>query len=247
MDMNARNAKQLLQPLLSTATPLIRRINTMIMWPAGVQNLRRRGFAPKTVFDVGVAAGTPELYAAFPEAHLVLIDPTRDALPHMQAVARQRNATVYNLALGEEDGEMEIEARLDDIKGATFFKEIGPLGPTERYPVPVRRFDTLFDGFARPALCKIDVQGAELMVLRGMGACIHDVDALIVEMSTIATVAGGPEACEVIDFLKRQGFVIFDLLGASRRPLDDALAQLDILFVKEDAPLRADRRWRQAS
>ena len=30
---------------------------------------------PKTVIDVGVADGTPELYAAFPSAYHVLIDP----------------------------------------------------------------------------------------------------------------------------------------------------------------------------
>jgi len=242
--MNVQDAKQLLQPVLGKATPLIRRVNTMVMWPAGVRHLRRRGFAPKTVFDVGVAAGTPDLYSAFPDAHLVLVDPTRESLPYMQAVARRRTAEVHNVALGDMDGEMEIEARLDDIKGATFFKEIGPLGPTSRYAVPVRRFDTLFGEFARPALCKIDVQGAELMVLRGMGERIHEIDALIVETSTIATIADAPEAFDILQFLKQQGFVIFDLLGASRRPLDDALAQLDILFVKEDSPLRADRRWK---
>ncbi len=244
--MNVQDAKLLLQPLLGKATPLIRRVNTMVMWPAGLRHLRRRGFAPKTVFDVGVAAGTADLYAAFPDAHLVLIDPTREALPYMREIASRHDAEIHNVALGEIDGEMEIETRLDDIKGATFFKEIGPLGPTERYPVPVRRFDTLIGEFARPALCKIDVQGAELMVLRGMGERIHEVDALIVETSTIATVADAPEAFDILHFLKQRGFVIFDLLGASRRPLDDALAQLDLLLVKEDSPLRADRRWRQA-
>jgi FkbM family methyltransferase len=243
--MNAQHAKRLLQPLLGGATPFIRRINTIVMWPAGVRHLRRHGFAPKTVFDIGVAAGTPDLYAAFPDAHLVLVDPTREALPHMQEIARRRDAAVHNVALGEIDGEMVIETRPDDIKGATFFREIGPLGPTERYAVKVRRFDTLFADYARPALCKIDVQGAELMVLRGMGERIHDIDALIVETSTIATIADAPEAFQIIDFLKQKDFVIFDLLGAARRPLDDALAQLDILFVKEDSPLRADRRWRE--
>jgi hypothetical protein len=33
------------------------------------------------------------------------------------------------------------------------------------------------------------------------------------------------------------------VLGLKRRPLDDATAQLDLLFVPQDSSLRADRRW----
>jgi FkbM family methyltransferase len=242
--MTAQLAKRLLRPLLGAATPLLQPAGSLALWAAGMRNLRRRGFAPRTVFDVGVAVGTPELYEAFPHARFLLIDPTPQSLPHMAQIARRFDAEIFNLALGEADGEMEIEVRLDDIKGATFFEEIGPLGPTERFLVPVRRFDKLFVEFAHPALCKIDVQGAELMVLRGMGERIHELDALIVEVSTIATVAGGPEAFDVIAFLKERGFVMFELLGMSRRPLDQALAQLDILFVNERSPFRADHRWR---
>jgi FkbM family methyltransferase len=244
--MTAQLAKRPLRPLLGAATPLLQPASSLAMWGAGMRNLRQRGFAPRTVFDVGVATGTPELYEAFPQARLFLVDPTPQSLPHMAQIARRRDVEIFNLALGESDGEMEIEVRLDDIKGATFFEEIGPLGPTERCLLPVRRFDTVFVEFARPALCKIDVQGAEFMVLRGMGERIHDLDALIVEVSTIATVAGGPEAFDIIAFLKERGFVMFDLLGMSRRPLDQALAQLDILFVKETSTFRADHRWRDA-
>src|SRR5689334_20202559 len=39
---------------------------------AGV--LKRRGFQPRTVFDVGVAFGTFELYRAFPDAFYYLVD-----------------------------------------------------------------------------------------------------------------------------------------------------------------------------
>jgi FkbM family methyltransferase len=245
-DMAGHLAKRILRPLLGAAAPLVQPASSLAMWAAAMRNLKRHGFAPKTVFDVGVAAGTPDLYAAFPHARFFLIDPTRQSSPYMAQIARRFDAAVFNLALGEIDGEMEIEARLDDIKGATFFQEIGPLGPTERYVVPVRRFDSIFAEFARPSLCKIDVQGAELLVLRGMGERIHDIDALIVEVSTIATLADGPEAFDIIAFLKQRGFVMFDLLGTSRRPLDQTLAQLDILFVQEGSPFRTDRRWRDA-
>ena len=240
----AQAVKQWMRGLVGAVAPFIEPIEPLVLWNTGIAALRRQGFAPRTVFDIGVAQGTPALYAAFPSARFVLVDPTRESLPYMNRLARRLDAEVCPLALGDRDGEMEIEVRCDDIQGATFFHEIGPLGPTERYPVPVRRFDSLFATFNRPALCKVDVQGAELMVLRGMGASIHDIDAIIVETSAIATVADAPEIFDVIAFLRREGFVIFDLLGLARRPLDHALAQIDLLLVKEESPFRADRRWR---
>jgi FkbM family methyltransferase len=220
------------------------RVVSTALWTTGLDTLKALGFSPRTVFDIGVAAGTQDLYDAFPTAEFFLVDPTRESRPHMERIARRLNARVFNLALGNAEGEQEIEVRLDDIQGATFFKEFGSLGMTERYRVSVKRFDGTFPEFARPALCKIDVQGSELNVLHGIGARIDEIDAFIVEVSTIPTLQDGPDAFDIIAFFKQRRFAIFDLLGATRRPVDNALAQIDLLFVKEDSGLRADRRWR---
>jgi hypothetical protein len=72
---------------------------------------------------------------------------------------------------------------------------------------------------------------------------LGEIDALIVETSTIATVKGGAELGAVVQFLGERGFVVADVIGLKRRPLDGATAQIDLLFVPETAPLRADRRW----
>jgi FkbM family methyltransferase len=243
--MMMRNpAKEVVKRVLSYSTLVLHRVVGVVpAWAYVLRSLRDRGFDPRTVFDIGVARGTPELYAAFPQAHYFLIDPTRESLPYMQDIARRLDAEILNIALGETEGDVEIGVRTTDIGGSTFYEEIGPLGPTRRYPVPVRRFDRVMNGFERPALCKIDVQGAEMSVLRGMGKRIREVDAILIEASVIATIRDGPEIAEVIAFLREQGFVLYDVLGGGRRPLDSALAQLDLLFVQEDSPLRSDHRW----
>jgi FkbM family methyltransferase len=205
--------------------------------------MRYYGVAPATIFDIGVADGTPEIYAAFPDAEYHLFDPSRDSLPYMREIAQRLKATVHNVALGDCEGALTIAERPSG--GSSVFEEVGePETPvTARYEVPVRRFDEVIGDFTRPALAKIDVQGAEVLVLKGMGSRLSEIDAVIVETSTIATLHGGPEFRDVFQLLDGHGFVLWDILRLGRRPLDFALAQFDPMFVPAESPLRRDKRW----
>lgn len=207
------------------------------------QTLRTRNLAPVTVFDIGVAYGTPWLYAAFPSASYHLIDPTRESLPYMRRWANMLGAKVHSIALGEAEGSAQISVR-PEIGGSSLLDEIGEAEIVASYEVPVARFDASFRAFQRPALCKIDVQGAELMVLRGMGERLDDIDVLIVETSLIPTLRGdAPDFGDVVAYLRERGFALYEIVGMVRRPLDQALAQVDAVFVPMDSPLRSDRRW----
>mgnify|MGYP003872315149 CR=1 FL=1 len=150
------------------------------------------------------------------------------------------------VALGDHEGRLPIHVRADGIGGSSLFGEIGPHRLLVSYEVPVKRFDAVVGEIARPCLCKIDVQGAELMVIRGMGARIRDCDAIVIETSLIRTVEGSaPKFGDIVAEMRERGFVLYDIVGITRRPLDRALAQLDAVFVPEGSPLREDRRWRE--
>ncbi|HEY1383748.1 MAG TPA: FkbM family methyltransferase [Dongiaceae bacterium] len=211
-------------------------------WQRSFRVLEQYGFHPSTVFDIGVAYGTYELYRAFPDAHYHLIDPTRESLHYMRQLGRRLRCDVHPVALGHRDGDAEIEIR-QDIQGATLLEDVGEREIVRHDRVPMRRFDSLIGEIARPSLCKIDVQGAELMVLEGMTGRLASLDAVIVETSTIASLKDGPEVHDVVRFMHDHGFVVADIVGITRRPLDGATAQLDVLFVPQDSPLRRDRRW----
>jgi FkbM family methyltransferase len=208
-----------------------------------LENLKSNGFHPKTVFDVGVAKGTPDLYAAFPNARYWLFDPTRESLPYMEELTRTLDAEVFNVALGEKRCTRTFDVRTK-IDEATLFREIGVARSKSRYEVDVERFDALIFDFDRPALCKIDVQGAELTVLEGMGTQLRGVEVVVVEVSSIVTVEGGAaEAIDVIRFMDDAGFAIHDICGIARRPLDGAMAQFDLPFCRRQSRLKSDRRW----
>jgi FkbM family methyltransferase len=232
---NLKNALRPFEPWIPLRTP-------RLSWQRSLGALKGQGFAPATVFDVGVGFGTFGLYQLFPGAFYHLIEPTPESQPHLQRIARSLRCQIHPLALGDRDGEAKFEIRAD-IQGSTLLEEVGERDFLRFETVPMQRFDTLFPHVEGPALAKIDVQGAEMMVLRGMTGRLAELDAVIVETSTIATVKGGAEVADVVSFMREHGFVVADVLGLKRRPLDDATAQLDLLFVPEDSNLRADRRW----
>jgi FkbM family methyltransferase len=230
-----KDALRPFQPWFSAST-------ARLSWRRSLRALQHHGFEPATVFDIGVGFGTWELYRAFPKAFYHLIEPARESRPYMEKLARRLRCDIHPLALGDYEGEVLLEVR-PDIQGSTLLEEVGPRRVLRFDRVPMRRFDSLIKEIARPALCKIDVQGAELMVLRGMTGRIAEIDALIVETSTLATVTGGAEVHAVVQFMHDHGFALADVIGLKHRPLDDATAQLDLMFVPERSPQRADRRW----
>ena len=242
----ARTGKRLAAHLKDRLRPLasaLPQLSGLPSWTRTMGVLKHHGFSPATIFDVGVGYGTFPLYRAFPRAFYHLIDPAQESLAYMHRLSRRLHCEIHAVALGDRDGEAALEVR-DDIQESTLLEEVGPRRVRRIDRVPLRRFDVLFGGpIARPALCKIDVQGAELMVLAGMSGRLADIDALVVETSTIATVRDGAEVESVVRFLGEHGFAMADIVGLRRRPLDKATAQLDLLFVPKEAAPRTDRRW----
>lgn len=237
-----RQIKYMLNEKLSALGYVIANKDVVPSFGHVVALLRGANFIPLTVIDVGVAYGTPWLYEAFPKAKFHLVDPTRESRPYMEAWAKKIDAEIYNVGLGDRDAELSISVR-PDHSGSSLFVEVGDCQISTTYNVPIRRFDKIFHEFPRPSLCKVDVQGAELMVLRGMGDRIYDIDVFVIETSLIATLEGAPEFAEIVDVMRDYGLALYDIVGLNRRPLDRALAQIDAVFVREASPLRADRRW----
>lgn len=163
----------------------------------------------------------------------------------MQAWARKLDADIHIFGFGSQETQLRIAVR-PEIGGSSFFEEVGNCEIIATYDVPIRLLDLSFGAFVRPALCKIDVQGAELMVIEGLGDRIGDFGLLVVETSLIATLKGdAPEFADIVLAMKKRSFALYDVVGITRRPLDHAMAQVDAVFVPEMSPVRSNRRWSQ--
>ena len=92
--------------------------------------------------------------------------------------------------------------------------------------------------FPGPYLVKVDVQGAELAVLRGAQKALLHTDVVLLEVSLLGMLLGGPQLFDVVSAMKQFGFVVYDIWGFNYRPFDGALCQIDMAFVREHGPFR---------
>lgn len=89
---------------------------------------------------------------------------------------------------------------------------------------------------ARDLFLKIDVQGAELQVLRGGAATLARSELVQLEVALLHYNEGAPLMPEVIAFMAERGFLPIEISGMSRPR--DVLVQIDLLFARGESTLR---------
>ena len=94
-----------------------------------------------------------------------------------------------------------------------------------------------------PFLIKVGVQGKELEVLKSAETTMQETEVIVLEVFHFKFMKVVPDFYEVIKFMKDNGFVTYDILKGCYRPLDNALGQVDIIFVKEYGIFRKDHRF----
>jgi FkbM family methyltransferase len=211
--------------------------------PGGLSQSHVLGRVPKTCIDVGAAFGnfTVECAQVFPNADYLLVEPLEEYRPFLEAVtARMPRARYAAVAAAARSGEVTLNVHAD-LVGSSLLRETE--GPATDGVVRVVRAQTVDElcqahDLRGPYLLKADVQGAELDVLEGARAVLRDTEYVLLEVSLFRFFLGGPEVADVIAFMRSCGFVPYDVFHLMYRPLDGALSQFDLAFVKETGMFR---------
>lgn len=214
---------------------------------AALQHARHLGFCPNTVIDVGVADGTPELYQTFPEATHLLIEPLSEYESALKSICQKYKGLYVLAAAGPQVGELKINVHSGDLLGSSFLKESdgAEFDGVERV-VPIVRVDETCrqHNLSGPYLLKADVQGFELEVLAGAGGILSELEFIILETTLFEFYKGGAQFYDVVAYLKQIGYVVYDIVDGTKRPLDGALCQVNTVFVKESGRFRQSHRYR---
>ena len=205
-----------------------------------LEHMAGLGFQPQTIVDVGAAEGTWSRMAAgiWPNAQVVGFEPNRTNAARLERTRHDLPRFAYHLCfLGADPGHVAYADR-----GAQTSLYTNAVGSTD---AEMRTLDACLEAglFQQPQLLKLDVQGYELEVLEGGQRVLAGCDAVLAEVSFFLFHPEMPTADEVIAYLRERGFVVYDTMGLLRLPEDDALAQMDFMFVRADHRLRGKRVW----
>jgi FkbM family methyltransferase len=208
-----------------------------------LQRLAEAGIAPTTVIDVGAALGDWSRHCArsFPQARFVLVEPLQEFAAAVQQTAGALGGLAVQAAAGAEHGERTINVHTDLVGSSLLREREGAAVDGTPRPINVTTIDDLVAAheLRAPFVIKLDVQGAELDALAGAQFALKSADAVVVEVSFFSFFVDGSPFDEVIARMRSADFVVFDIENLARRPLDGALAQADITFVRDDGPARA--------
>lgn len=210
---------------------------------------KARGFSPGTIIDVGAAYGSfaKQCVEVFPEARCILVEPLREYQPLLDRLVGANPRIAYVMAAAAATSDERCINVHTDLVGSSLYREVEEGSGVNGTPrcIPTVTVDELThrNGSAGPFLLKADVQGAELDVLRGADKTLQATDYVLLEVSFFKFFRDGPECWDVLSAMKERGFVPYEILSFQYRPLDNALSQVDIAFVRENGLFRRQHEY----
>jgi FkbM family methyltransferase len=204
--------------------------------------LERQGFRPKGIIDIGAYQGdwTRLIAKFFPRVPILMIEAQAEKKPFLDSVRTELPRVDYLLCLlGDNDGSQVIFNIMET--GSSIYSERSNMLRTQRR-LSMRTLDGVLKEYPQlkePLFIKLDVQGAELDVLRGGRNALRAAEVIQMEVALMPYNEGAPLATTVFNFMAELNFVVFDICGFVR-PTPPHLAQIDVLFVRADSTLRND-------
>lgn len=212
--------KYLVRETGDPVTQRLRNLSKQDMLPKDHANFLHtiKDMNPKTIYDIGacVMHWTRKAREVWPDSRYVLFE----AMEEVEPVFRENGFEDYHLGVlsSQDNQEIEFYQNLEHPAGNSYYKENEQLSPmaTELFSEDrkVRKITKTLDTVIReknlpiPNLVKMDVQGAELDVLKGATETLSNPEcrAVILELQHKDYNVGAPNYEQVIEYMESIGF-----------------------------------------
>ncbi len=204
--------------------------------------LRDQGFHPNGIIDVGAHQGDwiRSIRRIFRDCPSLSIEAREEQRHKLGLICSELPNVQFTIALLGSAPKRAVQFHIHG-SGSSLFSERSDAHRAVR-EMDMVTLDQVVSRDGRlnsPLLLKLDVQGAELEVLRGADETLARCEIVQLEVALLNYNEGAPTAVEVISFMDANGFAIFDVVGFVR-PNGTDLVQVDLLFAKKTSALRRD-------
>ena len=195
----------------------------------------------KTIIDIGVAYGTPDLYEQFSDCNLVLIDPLLSYNKNHLKKITSKYKSVYFVNKGVSDKhEMhKISMNKDSMGRSTFNMRTNLTLKVKESLIDVDvesdTLDNILDALQLPGPygIKIDTEGHEIKVLNGSKQTLKQTKFVSSEVSVAERFHGGYLFYDFIKTMDSYKFRLFDVLDMSRSN-KIGTKYIDLAFIKKE-------------
>lgn len=208
-----------------------------------LQKLKANGFNPKLVVDIGASNGEfyNECQKIFTDAKYILFEARAKKETSIAETIRDitpKPTLHYNTFLGRTAGTNVTFFNMN--AGSSVFSENTKF-PREVETKKVHRLDSIVKLESMKSVSrflKIDTQGYELEILRGIDFLAHRFEVVQLEVALLEYNAGAPTVAQVHEYMDGRGFALYDFGPAFSRQSDGAIFHMDWVFVAKRSKLR---------
>jgi FkbM family methyltransferase len=202
--------------------------------------LRNKGFNPKFILDIGACVGEWATLAKsiFNQADLLLVEANKDNERHLMSTGfhykiallgdNERDVEFFKIKNGYNTGNSIYKEQTRHYTGDNF----------ETVKLPMTTLDKLLSSHwhQKPEMIKMDVQGAELLILDGAKQTLENCEVILLETQILEYNQNAPKVKDVTEYLDKIGFEMNDVCGLHYLP-DGTLMQLDVIYIRKDSKL----------
>jgi FkbM family methyltransferase len=195
-------------PKTEKKTNLAKTYETDLLPVEHVNYLYSMKVSPKVIYDIGACLCHWQRHAklAFPESKIILFDAEPEVEPYLSMSGCEHHIGVLT---NEDEKPIKFYHDANNPGGNSYYKENSDFF-TEEHVMNTTgmTLDTIVElrGFPLPDMIKLDIQGAEIDVLRGATKTLANVTDIILEAQHVNYNEGAPNVGDVIMFMNSIGF-----------------------------------------
>ncbi len=203
------------------------------------EKVAKNGYSPTLIIDIGAHHGnwTSAVREFWPSPKYILFEAID--YPELDRFKNDEKVKVYkNVVLNDTQKEVDwyqLSNTGDSMfkENTGYFKDVAPIKKMS-YPLKNILSDDTFTG--QSVFLKIDCQGAEIPILKGMSKnMLSNVDFILLEIPVFGNYnKGTPGFAEHIQYMSSIGYSVYDI--TELHSISNFTVQADVIFIKDGHP-----------